>query len=632
MSKNKTSRLLHQQIAKWRWIAPIAILALAALYQLLFSALKGWIPSDYDDWLIIAVYGLSGGLVAWFALDWLSQKMAQQERTEAELRAAHESLAKTHRQLLAVHDIGQEIASASDMQKVLELATRAPTHLAGAKGSTIITVDREQGRLKLDMAWGLSDKYLNTLRRRMEAGIPSARCLDCQPLAARLGGDCMLFGGMDELAYKEGIQSLICLPLMRDTQCEGFINAYFPSPDGPPEEQVQLLNIVATEIAAALDSVRLRSNQKTTLYVIERLTHTEPDLDDLLGQVLDITLAGWGVQNGAILLYNESEAAWHHWTQRGLADDPTHPHFLLAVQLAEAARQSGQPILIPDLATYTTNSNGLRSGAVAPLFEGRKLLGVLLMTTQQLNFFQPRQAPFFAAIAHQAALAISNAQLHGQVQQMAILEERYRLSREIHDGLAQTLGSLGWHLDYLKTLLDKNDLQTVTNELETGRQMVRDAYLDVREAIDGLRLQSDHSGDFNSALAECVAEFEDRSGVRATVEANTQPVSLPTEMELQLLRIVQEALTNIRKHANASNVWVRLQYLERDNRLSLTIADDGVGFDPALPRGRGHLGLSTMRERAQSQNGELMVVTGPKQGTRLTVTLHLTENQKHPVS
>jgi signal transduction histidine kinase len=91
-------------------------------------------------------------------------------------------------------------------------------------------------------------------------------------------------------------------------------------------------------------------------------------------------------------------------------------------------------------------------------------------------------------------------------------------------------------------------------------------------------------------------------------------------------------LTNIRKHANASNVWVRLQYLERDNRLSLTIADDGVGFDPALPRGRGHLGMSTMRERAQSQNGELMVVTGPKQGTRITITLPLTKNQKQPVS
>jgi nitrate/nitrite-specific signal transduction histidine kinase len=83
------------------------------------------------------------------------------------------------------------------------------------------------------------------------------------------------------------------------------------------------------------------------------------------------------------------------------------------------------------------------------LLEGRELIGVLLMATQQVNFFQPHQSPFFGAIAHQAALALSNAQLHTQVQQMAILEERYRLSREMHDGLAQTLGSLGWHLDYL---------------------------------------------------------------------------------------------------------------------------------------------------------------------------------------
>jgi two-component system nitrate/nitrite sensor histidine kinase NarX len=348
--------------------------------------------------------------------------------------------------------------------------------------------------------------------------------------------------------------------------------------------------------------------------------------------VLEIALAGWGVQAGAILLYNEPEAAWHRWTQRGLADGPNHPHFELAVELAEEARRSGQSKLIPDLSQHSIRSNGLRSVAIAPLYEAGKLLGVLLMATPQPNFFQPRQAPFFAAIAHQAALAISNAQLHTQMQQMAILEERYRLSREIHDGLAQTLSSLGWHLDYLKTLLDKEELDTLQAELESGRQMVREAYLDVREAIDGLRVQSDHPGDLPAALQECLAEFEQRSGIETTLEIDHSPVDLPAETELQLLRIMQEALGNIRKHAQASQVWVRLQHPPTTGRLSLSIADNGVGFDPALPRGRGHLGMSTMRERAQSQQGELTIVTGPEQGTRITVTLPLRKETKESIS
>jgi two-component system nitrate/nitrite sensor histidine kinase NarX len=145
--------------------------------------------------------------------------------------------------------------------------------------------------------------------------------------------------------------------------------------------------------------------------------------------------------------------------------------------------------------------------------------------------------------------------------------------------------------------------------------------MDVREAIDGLRLQSNR-GDLITALDECAVDFEARTGLKIKLEVDRLPVSLPVETELQLLRIVQEALTNVRKHAQATQIWIRLQQHQAQNdRLSLTIADDGVGFDPALPRGRGHLGLATMRERAQSQNGELTIVTGPNQGTRIIVTM-----------
>jgi signal transduction histidine kinase len=623
MSQHKNSQALHHRLIRWRWISPLAVLGLAGLHQLILSGLQGWVLPDAVPVLSVALYGLSGSLVIWLALGWLAAQMSRQAQTEADLRVAHQSLAENHRQLLAVHDIGREIASASDLQKVLELASRAPTHLAGAKGSTVITFDAERDRLKLDMAWGLSDEYLAMLRRRMEAGLPTGRCRNCHLLAARVDSDCILFGGMEELARRDGIASLVCLPLTRDSKCEGFINAYFPSPDGPPEEQIRLLNIVATEIASALDRVRLRTNQTATLYVAEHLTQTEENLDDLLGQVLDITLAGWGVTRGAIGLYDQTEAAWHHWTQRNLSDQPAHPNYQLALYLAEEVRKKGQPLLIADLAGYPISGAGLSSVAVAPLLTGDELLGALLLASPQVDFFQPQQSPLFATIAHQATLAIRNAQLHCQVQHMAILEERYRLSREIHDGLAQTLGSLGWHLDHLRTLLEHQDWDELALALESGQQLVRAAYQDVREAIDGLRWQREPTGSLVSALQEYVADFEERTDTRVTLETSLKPILISPETELQLLRIVQEALTNVRKHARAKNIWIQLQQPEEDNNLSLTIADDGQGFDPAFPRRRGHLGLTSMRERAESQNGNLSLVTGPQQGTRITVTLPL---------
>jgi signal transduction histidine kinase len=158
---------------------------------------------------------------------------------------------------------------------------------------------------------------------------------------------------------------------------------------------------------------------------------------------------------------------------------------------------------------------------------------------------------------------------------------------------------------------------------------VHAAYQDVREAIDGLRLQREPTGSLVTTLQEYAADFEERFDTRVTLETGVNPIRISPETELQLLRIVQEALTNVRKHAGASNIWIQLQQSERDNNLSLTIADDGQGFDPALPRRRGHLGLTSMRERAQSQYGDLSLVTGPDQGTRVTVTLPLNNNPKN---
>ena len=148
--------------------------------------------------------------------------------------------------------------------------------------------------------------------------------------------------------------------------------------------------------------------------------------------------------------------------------------------------------------------------------------------------------------------------------------------------------------------------------------------MDVREAIDGLRLQSGQNGSFSVVLQEYMADFETRTGINTTLEITVADFALVPDTALQLQRIIQEALTNIRKHAQAQNVHVDLR-LQRDGWLNLTIADDGRGFDPDLPRGRKHLGLSTMRERAESLGGDISIVTGSGQGTRVTVTLPMQE-------
>jgi signal transduction histidine kinase len=623
MRPEPKSRPFYYQVVRLRWMTPVIVMVLVILHQAAIQGMLPWVDPAYHAWLTVALYGFSGSLIAWVVLGWLAENIAEQAQIAAELRQTYEKLTQNHRQLLAAHDIGCEIASANDTQKILEMAVRAPTQLAGAVGSAIVTFDEKQDRLRLDMAWGLNDAYMLNLRQRLDNGIPANRCQNCNPLKARISSDCPLFEGLEDVARVNGIRSIACLPIGRDQKREGIIGAYFPSPDGPPEEQMQLLNIIATEIASALDGTRLRARQMAAVYAIEKLAEAPLNLDSLLQQVLDISLAGWGVTTGALLLYDAADAAWSRRVQRGLGRDPGQLLAQMVIHLAESVRQTGQPILIPSLAHHPgwpdSPSDGPASAAAAPLLTAGQQLGALVMLSDQPDRFQARQAPLLSAIAHQAALAISHAQLQAQVQQLAVLEERYRLSREMHDGLAQTLGALGWQLDHLKMMLEKGDLLTTKQGLEDACQVIRSSYLDVREAIDGLRLAVDHPGGLAAALAEFVADFEERTSLKATFEADLTLPALPPQAELQLLRIVQEGLTNVRKHAAAGQVWVKLQ--ATPTGVVLSIADDGRGFDLALPRGRQKVGLAGMRERVQSLGGTLTLATNPGQGTRLTVAL-----------
>ncbi len=229
-------------------------------------------------------------------------------------------------------------------------------------------------------------------------------------------------------------------------------------------------------------------------------------------------------------------------------------------------------------------------------------------------------------MTHQVALAIRNAQLYAQLGRMAVVEERYRLAREIHDGLAQTLGYLGLQAERLGGLIEAGKNDQAAGELGEMRQAIRAGYVDAREAIDGLRLSVAEPDQLSMRLAEYVADFSAQSGIEAGFVTEPEEVTADPETALQVLRIAQEALTNVRKHARASRVSVLLR--DSADEIQFTITDDGDGFPPKgthgdLARGNGFRshGLASMRERAESLGGALTVATGPGQGTRITGTV-----------
>ena len=218
------------------------------------------------------------------------------------------------------------------------------------------------------------------------------------------------------------------------------------------------------------------------------------------------------------------------------------------------------------------------------------------------------------------AVALANRRLAARLSQFAILEERDRIARELHDGLAQTFAAITFGGARARTALDRGQAAAARTAIDRIEEASGLAYRDVREAIVGLRIEPET--DFPAAFAALVDRFADATDLAVTLEYTLPPDTLPPIAELQLTRVAQECLTNVRKHARATQVAVVLA-TDTAGGTRLSIRDDGDGFDPdAVPRaGRQHFGLLIMRERVESLGGTFAVRSSPERGTTVEVTL-----------
>ncbi len=224
-----------------------------------------------------------------------------------------------------------------------------------------------------------------------------------------------------------------------------------------------------------------------------------------------------------------------------------------------------------------------------------------------------------ARFALEAAIAVDNAHLHSQVSSLAVSEERLRLAREMHDGQAQVLAFVNTKAQAVRELLRSGRHEDAAEHLDQLASAAREVYKDVREGILGLRSVVDTEHDLSQTLRRYSESWQDQCGI--TVQARLEDVPrLPAEVELQLLRIVQEAMANVRKHSEAESVRISLQ--EIHDGLRLRVEDDGIGMRSS-PKDRSHtprFGLATMRERAEAIGAELEMDSREGVGTRWTIT------------
>jgi signal transduction histidine kinase len=259
------------------------------------------------------------------------------------------------------------------------------------------------------------------------------------------------------------------------------------------------------------------------------------------------------------------------------------------------------------------------SGLRVPVWVPGELLGELSLARHDGPPFTERDRRYLVTLAGITAIAIAAARLRANERQGAILAERDRIARELHDSLAQVLGSTHLRLRMLLSRPELIDRPKVATELDDLADVCEEAYRDVREAILGLREASRGRG-LLTALAAYIEKFSQQSGVPVDLEATVgDEPGLSSSSEIQLIRVIQEALTNVRKHARATRAHVRVTDAPGGDGLMIVVEDDGRGFDPATTRAHrdGGYGLATMRERMELAGGSLTIDSSPGRGTRV---------------
>ncbi len=261
------------------------------------------------------------------------------------------------------------------------------------------------------------------------------------------------------------------------------------------------------------------------------------------------------------------------------------------------------------------------SGLEAPLRRGEERIGTLAVGTSRPGAFGPVEAETLAALANQAAIAIERDRQEERLRDLAVVDERDRIARELHDGLAQVLGYVNTKSQAVEGFLDAGRIREARVHLEELAAAARSVYVDLREQIVGLRSPIGPQGSLVEAIEALARTFADAAKLAVRVQAgpDARHARLSPEAEAQVFRVVQEALTNVRKHAAARRVVVALELV--DDRLSVAVTDDGRGIGPDPDDDRPHYGLRNMRERASALGGEIEWRGLPAGGTEVRLVI-----------
>ncbi len=373
---------------------------------------------------------------------------------------------------------------------------------------------------------------------------------------------------------------------------------------------------------------------------VARALSSELNLDPLLHNILRSAMQVSRALAGSLMLLDEATNELVFEVLEGGSGASLKKQRIPAGKgIAGWVAQTGQPLIVNDVSHderhYRTLTEGeaftTHSVLCVPMSAKGKVIGVLqVLNKQGAEPFNETDQSTLTAFSAQSAVAIENARLYENLREerdriLAVEEEvRHRLARDLHDGPAQLLASIIMSANFAREAINRGSTDLAMKELGALLPVSEKALHQVRTLLFDLRPVTLETRGLIPALKSYVQRLRKMEGADINLQVQGQIGHLPYKEELGIFSVVQEALTNARKHAKAKNINICVK-TGADGRLTVTVTDDGTGFDVDKVLGnydeRGSLGMLNMRERAQIVGGDLRVTSTPGQGTTVRLDL-----------
>jgi signal transduction histidine kinase len=525
-------------------------------------------------------------------------------------------------ELEALYRADEELHRSLQLDTVLQSIVDAAVDLLGADAASVAIWDEqtEQPRVRI------AGSTLDTPPEEMAAAAGARDPAELDRLVFRVVEDTQDEpDDLRERAERFGIASYIEVPVVVQGETVGLFSAAFERSHAFSSSEQRLFQALAQRAALAIENAKLfaqterRRRQLDALYRADEALHRSLRLEEVVQALNDVAVEVLEADRSLFVSWPEGAPAPITWSASGITEE-------MFEALSESFRRDStpegfrfrEPYLIEDssevrgIARARMELADVKAVVELPIVTGDSVFGIFFFGFTQRQKFSAEDRRLFQALAQRAAVAIENAQLYEQAQNLAAVEERQRLARELHDSVSQALYGIALGARTARTLLDR-DPARATEPMDYVLSLAEAGLAEMRALIFELRPESLANEGIVRAIEKHVASLQARYGVRVHADLASEP-EVPLTVKEALYRIMQEALHNTVKHARAQNVHIALRDLP--HAVELDLRDDGAGFDTTVEY-PGQLGLKSMRERALRLGGEFEIESSPESGTHV---------------